>query len=207
MSIRILRYVTFLKRLCLKPVAGLAVVFGLAAGVSLAETQGSKPPKTSSKYLMTITRSIIIPRSPKVVFSFISAEDVLPKILTGYGPLPAVVKTSGNTGPWNQPGSARIVHLADGNTAREMVTLYDAPNQFSYRVWGASNPLLRSLSNGASGEFNFAPHPKGTLVTWTYTFSANNAAAYIPLKLTMGIFWRGYMDVCLKNTKFILSKK
>jgi hypothetical protein len=31
------------------------------------------------------------------VFDFVAAEDVLPKVLTGYGLLPAVVRTAGNT--------------------------------------------------------------------------------------------------------------
>ena len=66
------------------------------------------------------------------VFDFIVAEDVLPKVLTGYGLLPAVVRSSGNTGPWDQPGSARTVHLADGSTAREQVTAYERPVYFAY---------------------------------------------------------------------------
>jgi hypothetical protein len=40
------------------------------------------------------------------VFDFVSAEDVLPKVLTANGFLPAVVATSGNTGPWTEPARA-----------------------------------------------------------------------------------------------------
>jgi hypothetical protein len=67
------------------------------------------------------------------VFDFVGAEDVLPKVLTGYGMLPAVVRTSGNTGPWDKPGSNRLVHLKDGTTAREEVTAYRRPEYFAYK--------------------------------------------------------------------------
>jgi Polyketide cyclase / dehydrase and lipid transport len=207
MYIRFIRQLINAANLRFAPLAGIMAVLGLASAISKASAEGSKQLQASSPYLIAITRSIVIPRPPHVVFSFISAEDVLPKVLTGYGPLPAVVRTSENTGPWNRPGSARIVHLADGNTAREMVTIYNAPNQFAYRVWNVSHPVVRSLSDGARGEWTFAAHPSGTLVTWTYTFSAVNAAAYLPLKLTMNVFWRGYMDVCLENTKSILRAR
>jgi hypothetical protein len=40
------------------------------------------------------------------VFHFVAAEDVLPTVLTGYGPLSTVVRTSGNADP---PGSTRAV--------------------------------------------------------------------------------------------------
>lgn len=44
--------------------------------------------------MVAVTRQAVIPGKPEAVFRFIAAEDVLPKVLTGYGPLPAVVGTS-----------------------------------------------------------------------------------------------------------------
>jgi hypothetical protein len=117
-----------------------------------------------------------------------------------------VIGTSRNSSPWDQPGSARIVHLADGNTAREQVTHCDAPNHFAYRVWDVSHPIVGSLSEEARGEWTVTPHPDGTLVTWTYTFTAANAAASLELTVFTKIFWRGYMDICLDNAKRLLSK-
>ena len=155
---------------------------------------------------VTITRQAVIPGSPEAVFSFIAAEDVLPKVLTGYGPLPAVVKTSENTGPWTVVGSARLIHLADSTTVREQLTHYEPSKRFAYRVWDFGNPIIRTLATGARGEWVFSPAPGGTLVTWTYTFTAKNAAAALPLSGITQILWRGYMDVCLENSKRIMSK-
>lgn len=154
---------------------------------------------------VAITRKAIITGKPEAVFSFIAAEDVLPKVLTGYGPLPAVIGTSENTGPWTVPGSARRIHLADGTTVREQITHYEPSTHFAYKVWDFGNPLIRSLAIGARGEWTFTPVPGGTLVTWTYTFSAKNAVTALPLSGITQILWRGYMDVCLENTKRLIA--
>lgn len=56
---------------------------------------------------VTITLTDHVRVSVQDVFRFVTAKDVLPKILLGYGPLPGVVSTSENTGPWHVPGSSR----------------------------------------------------------------------------------------------------
>jgi hypothetical protein len=147
----------------------------------------------------------VIPGTPEQVFAFIVAEDVLPKVLTGYGPLPAALRTSGNTGPWDEPGSARIIHLADGTTVREQVTHFARPNSFAYRVWDFGNPIVRRLADEAQGEWAFVSVPGGTKVTWTYTFTAKNRWAALPLSGIARFLWKGYMDVCLRNTERLMS--
>ena len=154
---------------------------------------------------VAVTRQAVIPGTPEEVFRFIAAEDVLPKVLTGYGPLPAVLRTSENTGPWDRPGSARRIHLADGSTVREQITDHDGPRFFAYRVWEFGNPILRRLADEAHGEWTFAAAPGGTLVTWTYTFTARNSLAAVPLSGIAKWLWRGYMDVCLDNAVRIMG--
>ena len=173
---------------------------------SIQSTENTTAGVSTRTHEVTITRQAVIPGSPDAVFSFIAAEDVLPKVLTGYGPLPAVVKTSENTGPWTVVGSARLIQLADNTTVREQLTHYEPSKRFAYRVWDFGNPIVRTLATGARGEWVFSPTPGGTLVTWTYTFSAKNAAAALPLSGITQILWRGYMDVCLENSKRIMSK-
>lgn len=157
--------------------------------------------------MVTVTRRALIPGTPDAVFKFIAAEDVLPKLLTGYGPLPAVVGTSENTGPWNRPGSARLIHLADGSTVREQVTDHDGPRFFGYRVWDFGHPILRRLADEAHGAWTFAAVPGGTQVVWTYSFRARNRWAAVPLSGIAQVLWRGYMDVCLNNAMRMMGTK
>lgn len=180
-----------------------ALVCGCAAIQPLDTTSPEGPMRSHE---ISITRQAVIAGTPEQVFNFIAAEDVLPKVLTGYGPLPAVVKTSENTGPWTMPGSARLIYLADNSTVREQVTHFEPSKRFAYRVWEFGNPLIRSLSTGARGEWIFSPAPGGTMVTWTYTFTAKNAVTALPLSGITQILWRGYMDVCLENSKRLMTK-
>lgn len=180
-----------------------ALIAGCATIQPIETTTPEGPMRTHE---VSITRQAVIPGTPEAVFKFISAEDVLPKVLTGYGPLPAVVKTSENTGPWTIAGSARLIHLADGSTVREQVTHFEPSKRFAYRVWEFGNPLVRTLATGARGEWTFSPAPGGTLVTWTYTFTAKNSVTALPLSGITQILWRGYMDVCLENSTRLMSK-
>ncbi|EJU15043.1 hypothetical protein LH128_00617 [Sphingomonas sp. LH128] len=147
---------------------------------------------------VAVTREVFVDAPIEKVFDFLAAEDVLPKILTGYGLVPGVASTSDISGPWDQPGSHRVVHLADGSTVNEGVTEYDRPSYFAYRV---SDPsfALQHLMDGARGQFWFAPVKGGTNVKWTYTFRAKNSFVKLPLTLFVKTQWKGYMNVCLRN--------
>ena len=116
--------------------------------------------KRAARLHVAVTQEIFVPRSIETVFDFVAAEDVLPKILTGYGLVPGVASTSGISGPWDQPGSHRIVHLANGSTVNEGLTDYNRPSFFAYRV---SKPsfALKHLMREARGQFWFVPSDGG----------------------------------------------
>jgi Polyketide cyclase / dehydrase and lipid transport len=154
--------------------------------------------KTGNKVAATFKTDVA--SSVEEVFDFVAAEDVLPKVLTGYGLLPAVVRTSGNTGPWDKPGSSRTVHLADKTTSREEVTDYDRPRYFAYRTSDYTF-ALKYLATSAEGQWWFEERQGQTHVRWTYTFAARGPLTSILLLLFVKSQWSGYMRVCLENTR------
>ncbi|MEI7447551.1 MAG: SRPBCC family protein [Burkholderiales bacterium] len=182
-----------------------AALLGTAACATGGGASGGGTEAASSVPVVAITRSMLLPTDPARAFAFIAAEDVLPKVLTGYGPLPAVVRTSDHTGPWDVPGSARIVHLADGSTVREQVTLVDAPGRFAYRVWDFGHPVIAALATQGRGDWTFTAVDGGTRVDWTYAFDAKGTAASVPLRALVAVLWRGYMDTCLENARRALA--
>ena len=137
-------------------------------------------------------------------FDFVVGEDVLPKVLTGYQLLPAVVRTSGNTGPWDSPGSLRTVHLADGTTAREQVTAYEVPRYFAYRTSDYTF-ALRYLATHADGQWWFEQHNNGTKVRWTYTFHSRSWFSAVLLAMFVRTQWVGLMRTCIMNLQRILE--
>lgn len=167
---------------------------------SVSGTALNSSENTMRTYEVAITREAIIPGSLNDVFDFITAQDVLPKVLTGYGPLPAVVRTSEVSGPWDTPGSSRIVHLADGSTVREQITEFSRSKSFAYRVYEFGNPIIGTLATSARGVWTFSDASGGVRVSWIYTFVAKNSLTAIPLSGITQILWRGYMNVCLENS-------
>lgn len=185
---------------CALVLAGVAIVAGCA---SIRTTAGDG---RMQAHEVSVSRTTVLPGRIKDVFDFIAAEEVLPKVLTGYGPLPAVVATSGLTGPWSSVGSQRVTHLADGSTAREQVTHYERPGRFAYRIWEFDHPILKRLATSGRGDWTFEQLPQGTRVVWTYTFTATGPLAALPLSGVAQLLWRGYMDVCLENADRLLGE-
>src|SRR5450631_1888146 len=102
------------------------------------------------------------------IFDVVVAEDVLPKVLHRWGPVPAVTGTAEVTGPWDTPGSERTVLLEDGSTAHEQVLTWERPERFEYRVGRLSNPLGRLIDH-ALGSWEFSATERGSRFVWTYS--------------------------------------
>jgi hypothetical protein len=141
------------------------------------------------------------------VFVPIDLAQVFPK---GSGPIPAVVGTSDQTGPWDVVGSARRVRLADGTSVREEI-LASAPcdgappsdgrARFAYRVDGFTGPLS-ILTTAAYGEWTFVETaPDRTEITWRYAFTPRSALMAAPLSALIALFWRTYMRRGIENVR------
>lgn len=140
------------------------------------------------------------------VFDFSVAEDVLPKVLTGYGLVPGVVGTSGHTGAWDVPGSSRAVHLKGGDTAREEVTEWVRPSYFAYRVSDFTF-ALKHLATEGRGQWWFEERNGRTHARWTYTFTPKGPVSAVVLRLFVRTQWAGYMRVCMQNTIDLTSAR
>ena len=130
------------------------------------------------------------------LFDTVVAEDVLPKVLHRWGPIPAVVGTRDLTGPWDTPGSERTVVLDDGSTARERVLVWERPMRFEYRVDRLTNPLGR-LVDHAIGSWEFSETGNGSSAfRWTYTFHTRRLPAALALGVVVRTAWARYMAQC-----------
>ena len=156
-----------------------------------------------SQISTTVSCTVNVPRSPLYEW-FIPVQ--LADILLGYGPLPAVVKTSRQSGAWDKPGSNRTVHLADGHTAFEEVTVCERPSYFAYRVSKFTN-VIRLLAKEAKGQWWFEEEGNKTDVKWQYTFYAHNALTALLLFPIVQLFWQGYMRVGMNTTKQLAEQQ
>jgi hypothetical protein len=129
------------------------------------------------------------------LFDVVVAEDVLPHVLPRWGPVPAVIETSGLTGPWDTPGSSRTVLLGDGNRARETVLEWERPVRFRYRVDAVTGTFGR-LFDHAVGEWAFGPEAAGSRFRWTYSFHVRGRPGAMLVRAVATTAWAGYMNQC-----------
>jgi hypothetical protein len=115
--------------------------------------------------------------------------------------LPGVSKTTDTTGPWDKPGSTRIVHLTDGTTVRETVTSATAPDYFAYRLTEFSSPMIRRLVKEARGQWWFTDSGSGLQAKWTYTAESKNMIGALVLVPVIKILWNRYMKAAMNATK------
>ena len=141
------------------------------------------------------------------VFVSIDLAQVFPK---GSGPIPAVVGTSDQMGPWDVVGSARRVRLADGTSVREEILASEpcdgaAPREgrarFAYRVDGFTGPLS-ALTTAAFGEWTFVETaPDRTEIAWRYAFTPRSTLVAPLLSALIALFWRSYMRRGIENVR------
>lgn len=121
----------------------------------------------------------------------------LPLIFTGYGPLPAVVRTRDQTGNWDAAGQTRTVVLSGNSTAREMLSEYQRPKRFAYKVHEFTG-LMRHLVKYAEGEWDFTESAGQTEITWSYRFIPTSRLAMPLVAIIAKVLWRGYMKKALR---------
>lgn len=149
---------------------------------------------------VTITLTMHARAPVQDVFQFVTAKDVLPKILLGYGPLPGVMSTSEDNEAWNVPGSYRVVHLTNGSSAREELTDHQPPTYFAYRTNDFTS-MLKYVASQGRGQWWFTPDEQDTRVKWTYTFTARSRFTQPVLIAFVSLLWRGYMRGALREIK------
>ena len=145
-----------------------------------------------------------MPVDARKAFDFVTAEDVLPKILTGYGLVPGVTGTMGLSGDWHTPGTYRIVLLKGGGQAREELRSFVPPHSFEYVV-SDFTIALKYLVEHAVGRWVFTPDDGGVRVEWTYDFCARGSVAASLLDFIVRRQWVGYMRRSMENMNRILT--
>lgn len=126
-----------------------------------------------------------------VLFDTVTAEDVLPRVLQRFGPVPGVRGTTDLTGSWTAPGTSRTILLDDGHRAVETLTGFERPNRFEYRVDSFTGIFGRSVEH-AEGVWTFDGDEHTATLTWQYRFFPRPATGTL-LTVFVRTFWAGYM--------------
>ena len=142
----------------------------------------------------------------ETVFDVLMPIDVT-RILTGRGPMPAVIAIEDQTGDWNSIGESRIIRMGDGHAMLETLTGVDRPHSFTYTLSNLTN-VLRLLVRRFHGTWKFESLDSGegapsVWARWHYSFEPRSALTRPLSWLILRLFWRPYMAEALERARQI----
>jgi uncharacterized protein YndB with AHSA1/START domain len=146
----------------------------------------------------TTTVTVTIAAPIEEVFNYAVAEDVLPKVLRRYGPIPPVAGTEVLHGPWGRVGADRRVLLQGGGRLHEQITEFQPPTRFAYQIDAFERTPLRALASRGFGSWTLTDLGGRTRVDWTYTFEPRGCARGVVLAAFLHTFYRGFMRQALR---------
>jgi len=139
---------------------------------------------------LAVVVSTEVDAAPERAFDFAAANEVFPRVLHAYGPIPGIASIEMLDGARLAIGSRRRVLMTDGSEILEEVLAYDRPERHRYRWMNPPKPPFSLLVSRGEGDWIFRPSGSGTRIEWTYTFDLTSPLAALPAKLVLGIFRR-----------------
>jgi Polyketide cyclase / dehydrase and lipid transport len=132
----------------------------------------------------------IAPAHPDRTFEVLTPID--PSRFYGrFGPIPATIKVTDQTGAWDGVGQSRVLHLSDGSQLTETTKEVDEPRRFVYELTHFTK-LFGALVSYARAEWDFDAAEGGTRIRWSYTFHGQPARGWI-IFLIVKLAWAPYM--------------
>ena len=112
-----------------------------------------------------------------------------------FGPIPATVGVRDQTGPWDVVGQTRRLILSDGGHVIETITDVERDAYFAYELTDFQK-LFKRLVDHARAEWHFVEQQDGTLVHWSYEFTARSRWRWL-VALIVRLWWEPYMRTVL----------
>ena len=115
--------------------------------------------------------------------------------------LPAIKRVDGPEGRFEQVGQSRTIHLADGGSMVETLTVVRAPDEFGYRISQVRGPL-KPLAQEIRGLWTFTPVGAETRITWRW--EVDPALLGRPVMPVFTLMWRGYAAKALERLSEVI---
>ena len=149
-----------------------------------------------------VEASRTVPGTPEEVYDAVIPAP-LPSIFKHrHVVMPPIARVSGQEGTWGETvGQTRRIHLADGGSMVETLTVVSPPSQYGYRIDRVRGPL-KPLAKEIRGLWSFAPVGSGTKVAWRWEIEPTLVAR--PLMPVFAAMWRGYAARSLERLSDLL---
>lgn len=150
--------------------------------------------------IKTFARTTILARRERV-FDIATANETLPRVFTGYGPVPAILEARIESGRPPAEGEFRLLSNSDGSAIREEIVELVRPRTHRYRLLSGLAPPFSWLIRSASGRWSFEEMSTGTRVTWRFVFEPRSALARPLVHFVATWFFQPAQVRCLEALK------
>ena len=103
---------------------------------------------------------------------------------------PAVTRTEGQEGAWDEVGRSRTIHLGDGGTVTETIIEWTPGSSFAYELTHFTDVFDR-LVVGVRGAWSVAPDGDGSILRRTWEFAPRPFRRWLMAHVVAHL-WRRY---------------
>lgn len=155
---------------------------------------------------LVVEQSRVIPAVIEAAFDRTLSVSLPALMSRWYGPIPPIKAVREQTGSWDTAGRSRLLVLAGGGSARELLTSVKRPRSFGYTLSEIKGPLALLVSS-VDGEWAFtapAGASAGTTVTWRWSIHPRSPLT-APLLPVFARLWKGNARRVLERLAGLLA--
>jgi uncharacterized protein YndB with AHSA1/START domain len=112
------------------------------------------------------------------VWEVVVANDTIPLVWKGRGPIPGSLKAEVEGGGPLRPGATRLVHNTDGSVVHERILELQRPSRQAYELVAGLKPPFTWMVKAARGEWDLSEVGNQTEVVWRFHFTLTSPLAY-----------------------------
>ena len=121
-----------------------------------------------------------------------------------YFAIAPIKQVTGQDDEWGvSVGQSRTIHLSDGGTMQETLTVLDSPRRFGYTMSNITG-MMKPLVSAADGTWTFDAAGTGVRVTWTWEVTPTSVG-----RAAMPVFarlWSGYARQAMEEIERIVVR-
>lgn len=152
--------------------------------------------------IQRMDRTVVVATTPDIAYDRVLGDPLPAFFDRGHLLLPAIAGTQElvGTARWgSEVGQARRIVLADDTSMVETLQRVEPGRLAAYTMSDLTGPFA-ALYDGVLGEWTFAPHAGGTLVTWRWRLRPHGVAGRLAVPI-IARMWQGYAAKALARIR------
>ncbi|MEW5847720.1 MAG: SRPBCC family protein [Myxococcota bacterium] len=150
---------------------------------------------------VTTWAEVDVSRPPGEVFDLATANETLPRVFHGRGPIPGIRAARVQDGGALREGCVRQVTNSDGSVVEERIVALRRPVTQQYELLSGFKPPFSWMVRSGGGRWTFTETPGGTHIRWEFHFVLTSPVFWPVARAVLSGPFRGAMQDCLHRIR------